>query len=162
DAVEAVHRAAVDRGEPRRERVPEIVRILVWRRGELDGRTGRVSVVALQRLAAGRPVGARILPEVVVEGVVLLDQEDQVLDRVLPGRDRAVRRRPRLRWRGRVSTWARTGRAFGPAARPELPDAHEDHDDDEDDPGTTTSHLRGGRPTKRRWPDDRRPVLHRA
>src|SRR6185312_16687907 len=63
---------------------------------------------------------------------------------------------------GRISTRARTGRALGPAARPELPDAHEDHDDDEDHPGTTTSHLRGGRPTKRRWPDDRRPVLHRA
>ena len=38
-------------------------------------------VTVLDRASFRRSLGARILPEVVVEGPVLLDEEDHVLDR---------------------------------------------------------------------------------
>ena len=51
-------------------------------------------VVARQALAVGRALGPRVLPELVVERPVLLDQEHDVLDRVLVPVDRRAAEGP--------------------------------------------------------------------
>src|SRR6185295_3975313 len=85
DAVETVHLAAVDRVETGRERVAEVVRQDRRGLGEGHGRTvlERTGAAVLDRAALGRALVPRVLPEIVVEGPVLLDQEDHMLDRVL-------------------------------------------------------------------------------
>src|SRR4029453_18640595 len=89
--VEPVHLAVVDR----RQAAPEAVRQVVWidvgALGELDDRTVVAPVLrALDRPALRRALGAGVGREVVVERPVLLDDEDDVLDRRLAGDDRPV------------------------------------------------------------------------
>ena len=83
DAVVAVHLAAVDRVQPGRERMAEIVRKDRWCFRQGYGRTvfERAGAAVRDRAAFAGALGTRIRPEVVVERPVLLHQEDHVLDR---------------------------------------------------------------------------------
>ena len=75
---EPVHLAAVDVVVGGEVAVLEI-RLLVWQRPQRHGRAVGPDAVA-------RPVGTRVEPEQVVVRAVLLDQEDNVLDRRPAGR----------------------------------------------------------------------------
>ena len=159
--VEPVHLAAIDRDQPWIERVAEVVRVDVGRRGERDGRAGRQVVVTLQRLADGRAVGARVLAEVVVERVVLLDQEDHVLDRAA-GADLGGRGARRTGARGRRRV-ARSRAAHAAARWPELPGGDKERNHERGCASPTPCELPTRRPARRCRPLVRAGwLLHRA
>ena len=147
DDVEPVHLAAVDRVQPRRETVRDVVRLDVRRRLQRDIGAGNAPVVgALQGPTLGRAVGSGVGAEVVVESPVLLDDEDHVLDRVLAGNDHtdvpvALPLAPAV-------PLARLRRARGVGAlapcRPELPDEEEAHHHHDRHEGAASRDLLAG------------------
>ena len=76
DRVEPVHLPAVDGEDPRVEPVRDVVGLDVRRAVQRD-RDGLA--LRVQPVAHRGPVGARVRPEIVVEGAVLLDDEHDVL-----------------------------------------------------------------------------------
>ena len=91
DDVESVHRAAVDRVQARREPVRDVVRLDVGGLRQLVVRPWRADAVRARQRPTGRTShGAGVGREVVVEGPVLLDQEDDVLDGAVGAHDAVV------------------------------------------------------------------------
>ena len=149
DRVESIHPPAVDREQAGPVPVRDRCRHHVGGGRQRDRRP-------VQELPHGRPVGARVLPEVVIEGPVLLHDEDHVLDRnarrecrVRGRRRRSAGRRPVRRDAERLLRvafgrcrhgverrgWARRRRASA-GARDRDHDRDEEHC--EDAQGTTT------------------------
>ena len=88
DRVESVHPPAVDREQAGPIPVRDRCRHHIRRGPQRDRRS-------VQELPDGRPVGTRVLPEIVIERPVLLHDEDHVLDRNVRGESGGRRRRRR-------------------------------------------------------------------
>ncbi len=124
DAVVAVHLAAVDREQSRIERVPEVVGHDLRRVLQRDG-LGVLQGRAVQRAALRGAVDARIATEVVIEAPVLLDHENDVLDRVLAGHDHADPVPPVTS--AAVAVLTAAGRPAAGLLGPVVPGPHEPH-----------------------------------